>query len=87
MSNPALDPRKYVRILIDVRDRITCGDLPSGKPVPNITSMCRDYECTRQTVSKAYHLLSEDGYVTFYPGLGYYVARGPAVSGTISVGK
>lgn len=70
----AEDPRKYVRVLLRVREWIADGTLCPGQPTPTIEAFCRQFGCTRQTVSKALGLLADEGLLVRYPGLGYYVA-------------
>lgn len=78
----AEDPRIYVRVLLRVREQIADGTLRPGEPAPTIASLCRQFDCTRQTVSKALRLLADEGLLERYPGLGYYVigedGRAPA---------
>lgn len=73
MSKPQ-DPRIYVRILAHVRDLIDRGTIGPGESTPTIETLCHSFGCTRQTAAKAFQLLEQDGYLTRYPGLGYYVA-------------
>ena len=72
----AEDPRIYVRVLLRVREQIADGTLRPGEPTPTITALCRQFGCTRQTVSKALRLLADEGLLVRYPGLGYYVTVG-----------
>jgi DNA-binding GntR family transcriptional regulator len=81
------DPRVYVRILTLVREQIGDGTLEPGARTPPINAFCRQFGCARHTAGKAMRALAKEGLVVRYPGLGYYVARGPAVSGTISLGN
>ena len=73
----AEDPRIYVRVLLRVREEIADGTLRPGEPTPTIDAFCRQFGCTRQTVSKALNLLTEEGLLVRYPGLGYYVVGKP----------
>lgn len=70
----AEDPRIYVRVLLRVREQVADGTLRPGEPTPTITALCRQFDCTRQTVAKALRLLADEGLLVRYPGLGYYVA-------------
>jgi GntR family transcriptional regulator len=79
------DPRVYVRILTLVREQISDGTLEPGARTPPMNVFCRQFGCARHTAGKAMRALAKEGLVVRYPGLGYYVARGPAVSGTIPV--
>lgn len=77
----AEDPRKYVRVLKRVREQIEDETLRPGQPTPTIEALCRQFGCTRQTVSKALRLLDDEGLLVRYPGLGYYVAGGDRPGG------
>jgi GntR family transcriptional regulator len=70
------DPRAYIRLAVLVRDRIASGDLKPGKAVPSITTYSQQYGHARQTCSKAFGLLIDDGLLFRVPGLGYYVTKG-----------
>ena len=69
------DPRAYVRIAAQVRERIRAGELRPGEPVPSITTIVQDEGVARQTAGKALRLLEDEGLVYRVPGLGYYVAE------------
>jgi len=79
------DPRIYVRVLLHVRRQISDGALSPGEPAQTITSLCRQFGCTRQTVAKALRLLTDEGLLIRYPGLGYYVTEAdpPAPAGRL----
>lgn len=68
------DPRMYVRVLNEVSGQVRDGTLVPGKPTPTIGALARRFGCTRQTAAKALSLLTRDGELVLYPGLGYYVA-------------
>lgn len=73
------DPRIYVRVIRDIRERIESGELKPvdsqlATPCVTISELCRKYQCTRQTVSKALKMLEDDGLLVRFPGLGYFVA-------------
>jgi DNA-binding GntR family transcriptional regulator len=70
-----------VRVLTRVRDQVEDGTLRPGQPTPTIEEFCRQFGCTRQTVSKALRLLAEEGLLIRYPGLGYYVSAGNRAGG------
>lgn len=71
-AEPA-DPRAYMRIAADVRERIAQGRLAAGQPVPSITTLSQEYGVARQTAAKALRLLESESLLTRIPGLGYYV--------------
>lgn len=65
--------RKYRKIESRIRGLIEKGDLVPGEPVPFIAEMCEEFDCTRQTVSKAYRILAAEGLLEREPGLGWFV--------------
>jgi DNA-binding GntR family transcriptional regulator len=67
------DPRVYMRIAAQLRGRIEAGELASGQPMPSITTLSQEWECSRPTVAKAFGQLEADGLIHRVPGLGYYV--------------
>jgi DNA-binding GntR family transcriptional regulator len=80
MKDPALtdatgatsDPRLYVQITEQLRQKIISGDLKPGVAV-SITDVSRQRGVSRPTVRKAMRALEGDGLLRRYPGLGYYV--------------
>lgn len=67
------DPRAYVRLAGLLRQQIQSGQLAPGNPAPSITTLAQEHGLARQTVAKALRLLEDEGLVTRYAGLGYYV--------------
>jgi DNA-binding GntR family transcriptional regulator len=72
MSMTGNDPRKYVQICADLREKLTAGVIPAGDFVA-IYPVSREWGASRQTVAKALGVLEGDGLLKRYPGLGYYV--------------
>ena len=71
------DPRIYVRIAAQLRQRIEAGELAAGQPVPSITTLTQEWHVARETAAHALATLEAEGLVRRYPGRGYYVtARG-----------
>jgi DNA-binding GntR family transcriptional regulator len=66
------DPRIYMRIATDVRDKLASGAIATGDTVP-ITGLARQWSTTRETASRALRALQRDGLLTLYPGIGYVV--------------
>jgi DNA-binding GntR family transcriptional regulator len=67
------DPRAYIRLAAELRKDIAAGKLKAGEPTPSITTLSQQYGHARQTCAKALRLLVDEGLLTRYPGLGYYV--------------
>ena len=66
------DPRIYVRIAEDLRQKIRDGVIKPKTPV-SITYLSKQWGAARQTVTKALRALESDGLLRRYPGVGYYV--------------
>lgn len=73
MSANEPDPRAYVRIAAGVRGQILSGALAPGTPSPSVTALAREHGRARATCARALRLLADEGLLTRYPGLGYYV--------------
>jgi len=68
----------YVRMELDLRERIASGQLFPGAPVPSEAELARQYATSRVTVRQALARLRYDGVLESRRGLGTFVAR-PAV--------
>jgi DNA-binding GntR family transcriptional regulator len=64
------DPRLWVRIARDLREKLSSGVIVAGDPV-SITLLSEQWGASRQTVSRALRALEDDGLVRRYPGHGY----------------
>jgi DNA-binding GntR family transcriptional regulator len=73
MSEEDEDPRAYVRIAANLRQRIMSGELAAGKPLPSITTLTQEWGVARETASHAVTVLVGEGLVRRVPGLGYHV--------------
>jgi GntR family transcriptional regulator len=69
------DPRAYVRLASRLRREIAEGTLTPGMPAPSITTLSQQHGHARQTCAKALRILEDEGLLTRFPGLGYYVSR------------
>jgi DNA-binding GntR family transcriptional regulator len=68
------DPRAYRRLAALLRDQITSGMLTPGERLPPIGELRQKHGHSRQTVTKAMGVLEDEGLISRWPGLGYYVA-------------
>jgi DNA-binding GntR family transcriptional regulator len=66
------DPRLYVRISRDLREKLAAGVIAAGDAV-RVTSLMQEWSTSRQTVRKALHVLEAEGLIRRYPGVGYFV--------------
>jgi Bacterial regulatory proteins, gntR family len=67
------DPRAYIQIARRVARQIQDGTLAIGSPAPSITVLAQETGHSRITCGKALRRLEDNGLLTRYPGLGYYV--------------
>lgn len=72
---PTDDPRKYIRLADDLRQKIADGTFPPGTPAPSRTQLAAQTGWSPLTCVKALRMLEGEGLLTRYPGLGYYVTR------------
>jgi DNA-binding GntR family transcriptional regulator len=62
------------RVLVS---RIAGGIYPPGSPLPPIGRLADEFGVSRDTVQRSIHMLADEGKVTRWPGLGWYVAGSP----------
>jgi DNA-binding GntR family transcriptional regulator len=74
----APDPRKYRQLTSELRAAILDGTLPPGNPAPTISELAAARGWSRGTCAEALRALEDEGLLTRYPGLGYYVTGTPA---------
>jgi len=55
--------------------RITGGTYPPGTPLPPIGLLADEFGVSRDTVRRSLQMLSDEGKVTRWPGLGWYVSE------------
>ena len=70
------DPRVWVRIAADLRDKLSSGVIAPGDTV-SIRQLSGEWGTSRSPAAKALHALEVDGLIRRYPGVGYYVLRRP----------
>ena len=68
----------YVRLEMDLRERMSSGQLPPGAPIPSEAELAKQYATSRVTVRHALARLRYDGLIESLRGRGTFVAR-PAV--------
>ena len=69
-----VDPRRYRQIYAELSARIEGGTYPPGSPLPPIGRLADEFEVSRDTVQRSIQMLSDEGKVTRWPGLGWYVS-------------
>jgi DNA-binding GntR family transcriptional regulator len=66
------DPRVWVRIAEDLREKLRAGVIVAGEQV-SIAQLSGEWGTSRGPVAKALRTLEADGLIRRYPGVGYYV--------------
>ncbi len=54
---------------------IASGDLPAGEKLPSTRELARRFEIHANTVGSAYQIISEQGFIEFRKGSGFYVCE------------
>ncbi|WP_158880320.1 TetR/AcrR family transcriptional regulator C-terminal domain-containing protein [Amycolatopsis anabasis] len=67
-------PAPYLRIVADIRQRITSGELRAGERVPSTRRLVDDWGVAMATASKALAVLRQEGWVRAVPGSGTVVS-------------
>lgn len=70
-----VDPRQYRQIYAELSARIDGGTYPPGTPLPKLGTLADEFNVSRDTVQRSVQMLAEDGKVTRWPGLGWYVSE------------
>jgi molybdate-binding protein/DNA-binding transcriptional regulator YhcF (GntR family) len=74
----------YLEIAEAVRRLIVSGELPAGERLPSVRAMSMRWQCTPNTVSRAYSLLASEGLVSAHRGGGTRVAWQAGRQGEVS---
>ena len=70
------DPRRYRQIYAELDARIKGGTYPAGSPLPPIGRLADEFGVSRDTVQRSIQMLADEGKITRWPGLGWYVSEG-----------
>lgn len=68
---------RYQVIADSVRERITTGDLPTGRLLPSEAELSKEFGASRVTVRRALEVLRDAGLVDARQGFGWFVAGAP----------
>jgi DNA-binding GntR family transcriptional regulator len=74
------DPRRYMRAMTFIRDRIENGTFKPHELMPSIQQLADQTGHSRHTISKALRLLQDQGLADRTPGLGYVARPRPAIA-------
>jgi len=70
------DPTKYKRVADSLRVQIEDGTIAVGEPVP-LAGLTVRTQWSRRTCARGLQRLEEEGLLTRYKGLGYFVTAQP----------
>jgi DNA-binding GntR family transcriptional regulator len=76
----AYDPTKYKLVAAALRARIEDGTIALGQAVP-LSELAAQTGWARRTCARGLQCLGEEGLVTRYSGLGYFVTARPGQGG------
>jgi DNA-binding LacI/PurR family transcriptional regulator len=71
----------YKNIYDSLLEEIKAGKLRPGDRVPSEKELCGQFSVSRITSKRALELLTEQGYITRFPGRGSFVAKKPRETG------
>jgi DNA-binding LacI/PurR family transcriptional regulator len=77
---------KYQRLALQIRERITSGELQPGHRLPTFVEMRDRFGATATTVMRMYEMLEREGLITRTHGSGVYVAPPQSAEKTGTVG-
>ncbi|WP_340371983.1 PLP-dependent aminotransferase family protein [Peribacillus sp. FSL E2-0218] len=66
---------KYEKIMADMKRRLEEGVLTAGSKLPSVRQVSVDYDCSKNTVMKAYDELEKEHVIYSVPKSGYYVVN------------
>ena len=70
-----VDPRRYRQIYAELSARIRGGTYLPGSPLPPIGRPADEFGVSSDTVQRSIQMLPDEGKVTRWPGLGWYVSE------------
>lgn len=73
-SEARLSP-KYRIVLEDIKQQLTDGKLAAGHKLPSIRQLSDTYNCSKNTIIKAYNELEKEHLIYTVPQKGYYVVN------------
>lgn len=75
--NPYGDEPLYAQLAAILRRRIQSGDLAHLDPLPSETTLCQEYDISRDTARRAVKALRDEGLVFTVPQRGTFVGPRP----------
>jgi DNA-binding GntR family transcriptional regulator len=68
---------EYQRVIGEIRERITSGRYPVGKPIPSTPKLGEEFGVSVTVIRRAVTQLQVDGILEGHPGKGVYVRAAP----------
>ena len=65
----------YEQIADQIKNRILCGELEEGEPLPSLRLLAKELRISVITTKRAYEDLERDGFIETVAGKGCFVAR------------
>ena len=65
----------YEQIADQIKNRILCGELKEGEPLPSLRLLAKELRISVITTKRAYEDLERDGFIETVAGKGCFVAR------------
>src|SRR5215468_5680183 len=80
-------PPRYAQMVAALQQRIESGAYPPGSLLPSENQLIAEFGVSRTTVTRALHLLRQDGWIESQQGRGTFVRGRPAAAGRVRHGQ
>jgi DNA-binding GntR family transcriptional regulator len=80
-------PPRYAQMVAALQQRIESGAYPPGSLLPSENQLIAEFGVSRTTVTRALHLLRQDGWIDSQQGRGTFVRGRPAAAGRVRRGQ
>lgn len=68
---------KYLKLAEDIKGELKKRNLPAGSKLPSIRRLSEEYNCSKNTVIKAFNELEKEHLIYAIPQSGYYLVNEP----------
>lgn len=65
--------RPSLRVAAGLRERLAAGEWATGRALPSIAQLATEYQTSRTTITRALHMLADEGRVEIIPRWGTFV--------------
>jgi len=80
-------PPRYAQMVAALQQRIESGAYPPGSLLPSENQLIAEFGVSRTTVTRALHLLRQDGWIDSQQGRGTFVRGRPTTAGRVRHGQ